>query len=116
MYLNNVAAHVRIEQLEQLLTPFGTLVKLERVGGGGASPSSGTEDGGGSAGGVTSGDEVDSSSQPATPSGGGFQTFEVVFETAEEAEGKWSADFTDFADLKTAGFAGRLGATAPTNL
>lgn len=70
LYLSNVPAHVRYEELERLLTPLGTVLKCEKISGGGGS--------GGSGG---SGREDAPSPQP-----GGFQTIEVVFETPEEAE------------------------------
>lgn len=74
IYLSNVPANVRYEELERLLTPLGTVLKCERVSGGGGSTSGG--------GGSGSGSGRDETSSPQ----GGCQTIEVVFETPEEAE------------------------------
>lgn len=64
--MNNVPAHARAEELERLVTPLGTLVKCEKIGSASGASASPEEDG--------------SSPQPAC------QTFELVYETAEEAE------------------------------
>lgn len=69
LYLSNVPAHVRYEELERLLTPLGTVLKCEKISGGGSGGSGG------------SGREDAPSPQP-----GGYQTIEVVFETLEEAD------------------------------
>lgn len=77
LYVSNVAAHVRLEELERILTPLGTLVKCEKVG-----VESGAEEGAEESEINPEGedeDQVDSSLQSP-------QTVEVVFETAEEAE------------------------------
>ena len=79
LYVSNVAAHVRLEELERILTPLGTLVKCEKVSS--AEAEEGAEE---TEIIVTEGedeDQVDSSLQSSSP-----QTVEVVFETAEEAE------------------------------
>ena len=76
--MSNVAAHVRLEELERILTPLGTLVKCEKVSS--AEAEEGAEE---TEIIVTEGedeDQVDSSLQSSP------QTVEVVFETAEEAE------------------------------
>lgn len=74
LYLSNVAAHVRYEDLERILTPLGTLLKCEKI-----ATSGGNGDG---SGGASAGSQEDLSSPQST----GFQTIEVVFETPEEAE------------------------------
>jgi hypothetical protein len=59
LYVSNVAAHVLSEDLERLVAPLGTLQKCEKVNGSGRQESS---------------------------SPGSTQTFEVVYETAEDAD------------------------------
>lgn len=77
LYLSNVPAHVRYEELERLLTPLGTVLKCEKISGGGAVGAGAGGSGGGSG-------REDAGA--ASPQPGGFQTIEVVFETPEEAE------------------------------
>lgn len=70
---------MHFEDLERILTPFGTLVKCEKIG----SSGNGGESGGAS----TGGSQEDLSLSQATPStAGALQTIEVVYETPEEAE------------------------------
>jgi hypothetical protein len=77
LYLSNVPAHVRYEELERLLTPLGTVLKCEKISGGTGAGAGGSGGNGGGSG---------REDAPASPQPGGFQTIEVVFETPEEAE------------------------------
>ena len=68
LYVNNVPSHARLEELERLLAPLGTLVKCDKINPAGTNGSStGTQE-----------------EAPAEQTN--HQAVEVVYETSEEAE------------------------------
>lgn len=66
IYVNNVPANARPDELERLLTPLGSLIKWDKIGG---------------AAGTGAAPHDDAATPAAT-----FQTVEAVYETAEEAD------------------------------